>query len=262
MPVDEPWNMKPPRPHVEPSARWIRARVGETVLADSRRAMLLAWYGPGRLPTYALPAEDVRTDRFTSSAGAGTEDFLVDHDIDVDGRVLTRAARLFRDPPSPMRGLDGHWTFTWDEGVAWFEEAMEVHVHARDTSKRVDVLPSERHVRVEIDGEVVADSGRPHALFESWLPTRWYLPPDDVKDDLLVASDTTSDCPYKGHATYWSVRTARGLHPDVLWTYTDPVVECPRIAGLISFFNERVDLVVDGVLQERPLTPWSHGAPP
>jgi uncharacterized protein (DUF427 family) len=83
-----------------------------------------------------------------------------------------------------------------------------------------------------------------------------------VNEDLLVASDTTSDCPYKGHATYWSVRTATGLHPDVLWTYREPIVECPRIAGLISFFNERVDLVVDGVLQERPLTPWSHGAPP
>ncbi|HEY8057818.1 MAG TPA: DUF427 domain-containing protein, partial [Acidimicrobiales bacterium] len=113
MPVDEPWNMTPPRPHVEPSARWIRARVGETVLADSRRAMLLAWYGPGRLPTYCLPPEDVVTDGFTPSAGSGSEDFLVDHDIDVDGQVLPRAARLFRDPPSPMRGLDGHWTFTW-----------------------------------------------------------------------------------------------------------------------------------------------------
>jgi uncharacterized protein (DUF427 family) len=132
-----------------------------------------------------------------------------------------------------------------------------VHVHARDPSKRVDVVPSERHIRVELDGEVVADSSRPHALFETWLPTRWYLPMEDVRRELLVPSDTVTRCPYKGTAAYWSVTVGDTRHGDVAWSYAEPVPECPRIAGLVCFFNERVDLIVDGVAQPRPRSPWS-----
>jgi uncharacterized protein (DUF427 family) len=233
--------------------------VGDTVVADSSRALLLAWYGPGMLPTYALPAEDVRTEWFRPSAdpgdGAGG---LVDHDIEVDGRVIAGGTRRFGEPPNNrFRPVEGHWTFTWERGVRWFEEAFEVHHHARDTTKRVDTVPSDRHVRVELDGELVAESRRTLALFESWLPARWYFPPEDVRSALLVPSAMTSDCPYKGHATYWSVQTGAALHPDLAWRYADPVVECPRIAGLISFFNERIDLVLDGEPQEPPRTPWS-----
>jgi len=259
MPVDEPWHIPVPPPRVEPSPRWIRVRVGDELVADSRDALLLAWYGPGMLPTYALPAADVRTELLQPSAdpgdGAGG---AVDHDISVGGAVVAGGARLFREPEGTrLRALADHWTFTWDRGVRWFEEALEVHVHARDPSKRVDVVPSERHVRVELDGELIAESHQPHALFESWLPTRWYFAPEEVDAELLIPSETASDCPYKGHATYWSVRTGGTEHADLAWSYADPVVECPRIAGRISFFNERVDLVVDGELQERPRTPWS-----
>ncbi len=247
-----------PSPRVEPTPRWIRVRAGDVEIADSRRALLLAWYGPGMLPTYCLPAEDVHTDLFRPSAAPGPDGFRLDHDLHTGDLSLPGAAQLFRHPPAPLEALHDHWTFTWDAGLSWFEEALEVHVHARDPAKRVDVVPSERHVRVEIDGEVVAESTRPHALFETALPTRWYLPRGEVYQELLVPSDTVSRCPYKGTATYWSVRTDNALHRDVAWTYPAPVVECPRIAGLVAFFNERVDLVVDGVRQERPHTPWSE----
>lgn len=170
---------------------------------------------------------------------------------------MPKGATLFRGPPHPLQSLDGHWTFAWDTGLTWLEEALEVNVHARDTDKRVDVLPSERHVKVEIDGVVVAESRRPHALFETTLPTRWYLPMEHVRQDLLVPSDTVTRCPYKGKATYWSVQIGDRLHRDVAWTYLDPVVECPRIKGLLAFFNEKVDLIVDGERQGRPRTPWS-----
>ncbi len=255
--VEEPTFQLPP-PYVEPSPRWVRVRAGDTVVADSRRALLLAWYGPGRLPTYCLPEGDVRTDLLHASDRSSSQDFMIPYDVHAGGVVVERAARLFRDPPLPFEAVDGHWTFTWDAGLSWFEEALEVHVHARDPHKRVDVLPSERHVRVELDGEVVADTTRPHALFETTLPTRWYLPFDDVHEDLLLPSKTVSRCPYKGTARYWSVQTASGLHRDVAWSYPEPVVECPRIAGLVAFFNERVDLVVDGVPQARPRSPWSR----
>lgn len=246
-----------PVPRVEPSPRWIRARAGDTLVADSRRALLLAWYGPGKLPTYCLPAADVRTDLLSPSPRPSGDDFRVDHDLRVGDVVLERVAQLCSGPPPPLEMLDGYWTFTWDAGVSWFEEAFEVHVHARDTSKRVDVVPSERHVRVELDGQVVAESRRPHALFESPLPTRWYLPPEDVRQELLVPSDTVTRCPYKGTASYWSVRVGDAVYTDVVWSYPEPVPECPRIAGLVAFFNEKVDLTIDGVPQDRPLSPWS-----
>ena len=226
------------------------------MLADSRDALLLAWYGPGMLPTYCFPATDVRAELLAPSP-VGSGGFVLDHDVRVGDQVLERAAHLFLAPPPHLSAIDGRWTFAWDGRLRWFEEALEIHVHAKDTTKRVDAVPSERHVRVEIAGEVVADSRRPHALFETALPTRWYLPPDDVRWELLEPSATVTRCPYKGTARYWSVRAGGERHRDVAWSYPEPVPECPRIAGLVAFFNEKVDLVVDGEPVPRPITPWS-----
>jgi uncharacterized protein (DUF427 family) len=228
--------MQVPAPRVEPSPRWIRVRSGDQWVADSRRALLLAWYGPGMLPTYCIPAEDVRTDLLPG---------------------LGDAAIRLTGLPAPIDAANGMWTFAWDGRVQWFEEAMEMIVHAKDTSKRVDVVPSERHIRIEIGSELVAESRRPHALFETTLPTRWYLPSDDVRTDLFEPSGLVTQCPYKGTARYWSVRAGAQLHRDVVWSYPDPIPENPRIAGLICFFNERVDVTIDGELQARPDTPWS-----
>ena len=114
-------------------------------------------------------------------------------------------------------------------------------------------MPSERHVRVERDGELLAESLRPTALFETWLPTRWYLPAEDVRLDVLTPSDTVTRCPYKGQAR----SGRRSGHADIAWSYPEPIPECPRIAGLVCFFNEHVDLTLDGEPQKRPVTPWS-----
>lgn len=228
--------MELPAPHVEPSPRWVRVKADCEWVADSRRALLLAWYGRDRLPTYCFPAADIRADLLPA---------------------LGDAAIQLRNLPEPVGAAEGMWTFTWDGRAQWFEEAMEVFVHAKDTSKRVDVLPNERHVQVEISGELVAESRRPHALFETTLPTRWYLPADDVRWDLLEPSDVVTRCPYKGTARYWSVRAGGELHRDAVWSYPEPIPECPRIAGLMCFFNEKVDLTIDGERQARPDTPWS-----
>jgi uncharacterized protein (DUF427 family) len=218
-----------PAPYAEPTPRWIRVRVGDAWVADSRRALLLCRYGPGTLPTYAFPDEDV-----------------------ADPSLAHRLEGL----PPELAAAEGMWSFAWGGEARWFEEATEVFVHARDPSKRVDAIPSERHVRVEVGGTLLAESRRPTALFETWLPTRWYLPAEDVRLDVLAPSDTVTRCPYKGQARFWS---ARG-HADIAWSYPEPIPECPRIAGLICFFNEHVDLTVDGEPQERPVTPWSADA--
>lgn len=245
--------MDVPAPRVEPTPRWVRVRAGDTWVADSRRATLLCWYGPGMLPTYCFPPEDVRTDLLAHGDGER-------HDVAIGGgAVVEGGARRFDAPPAGFEELVGWWTFDWDRpGLAWFEEAEEVHVHARDTTKRVDVVGSERHVRVELAGETVAESRRPHALFETTLPTRWYLPQDDVRMELFEPSDTVSRCPYKGTARYWHVRAGGELHRDLVWSYPDPIPENPRIAGLLCFFNEHVDLVIDGERVARPVTPWSR----
>ena len=133
------------------------------------------------------------------------------------------------------------------------KEEEEVFVHVRDSHKRVDVLESSRHVVVSVNGETLADTRHPRLLFETGLPTRYYVPPEDVRMDLLRPSEKHTQCPYKGTASYWS---AEG-EEDVAWYYPEPIAEQPKLAGLIAFFNERVDIEVDGEPEERPETQWS-----
>jgi uncharacterized protein (DUF427 family) len=111
-------------------------------------------------------------------------------------------------------------------------------------------------VRVESDGELLAESDRPLLLFETTLPVRYYLPVEDVRVD-LIPSATISSCPYKGTAAWWSARVGDRVIEDVAWSYPTPIPENPRIAGLVCFRNEWVDLVVDGERLPRPVTPWS-----
>lgn len=254
------FDIEVPPSRVEPTPRWIRVRAGGEWIADSREALLLSWHGPVTLPTYCLPAESVRTDLLTPSAPgtAAPARFMSPYDVRTDGEPIRAAAFLLREAPPPFGAAEAHWTFTWrDQRVEWYEEATQVHVHARDPRHRVDAIPSERHVRVELEGELLAESRRPLALFETGLPTRWYLPAEDVRQELLEPSDTTTHCPFKGVAKYFSVRVGQALQPDLAWTYPAPIPENPRITNLIAFFNERVDLVVDGEHIKRPFTPWS-----
>lgn len=256
MTAEESWAVAPPS-RVETTARHIRVRVGDEVVADSQRALFLSWYGPTRLPTYALPARDVRTDLLLPSAGPSADVSMIDHDIHLGDRVVEHAAKLLDKLPDDLRRADGYWTFSWDDGVRWFEEAQEVHVHARDPQHRVDAIPSDRHVKVLVDGEVVAESDRPTAVFETHLPVRWYLPAGDVHQDRLTPSPTVTGCPYKGRARYWSVRAGGTDRDDLVWSYPEPIAELPGVKGLLCFFDEHVDMTIDGVKVPRPVTPWS-----
>ena len=183
---------------------------------------------------------------------------MIDHDVHLGDRVLERSAHLLDKVPPEARRVEGYWTFPWGGAVQWFEEALEVHTHARDPRHRVDAIPSDRHVRVELGGEVIAESTQPVALFETHLPTRWYFPPADVRMGLLAPTETRSTCPYKGHAHYWSVEAGGQEVEDLAWGYEEVYDDGPaRIRGLVAFFNEKVDMVVDGVRVARPVTPWS-----
>jgi uncharacterized protein (DUF427 family) len=240
---------------VEHGRKRVRAYLGGELVADTR-GPLLVWEWP-HFPVYYLPAADVRaelieTGEIESLAGLGDAELL---DVKVTTATAERAARRYRE--SPVRELRGAVRFDWNSMSEWFEEDEPVYVHARDPHSRVDILASSRHVRVELDGVTVAESRQPRILFETGLPPRYYLPITDVRMDLLRPSDTQTHCPYKGTASYWSVDTGQGLHTDIAWIYRTPLPESQKVAGLTCFYDERVEVFLDGERQARPDTPFS-----
>jgi uncharacterized protein (DUF427 family) len=210
---------------IETSAKRVRAYLGGEVVADTIHPRLV-WEKP-YYPTYYLPAEDVRIDLL---------------------KGIPDAIKRFDD--SPVEELRDLVRLDWDAMDAWFEEDEEVFVHPRSPYTRVDILPSSRHVRVDVDGITIAESTSPRILFETGPPVRYYLSKMHVRMDLLTPTDTVTRCPYKGQARYWSVRIGDEVHEDLAWSYPTPLPESERIAGMIAFYNDRVDLYVDGVLQE------------
>ncbi|MGI5270974.1 DUF427 domain-containing protein [Nonomuraea sp. CA-218870] len=238
------------RVRVEGSAKRVRTYLGGHPAADTTRA-LLVWEIP-YYPTYYLPLEDVMAELRPTGAverSPSRGDGLV-HTVAAGGKEAAGAALTF--PDSPLEAIRGHVRFAWDAMDAWFEEDEQVYVHARSPYTRVDILPSSRHVRVEVGSVTVADSRHARILFETGLPPRYYLPKTDVRLDLLEHTGTVTRCPYKGTAEYWSVDG----EPDLAWSYPTPLPESGRVAGLIAFYDEKVDTYVDGVLQERPKTPF------
>jgi uncharacterized protein (DUF427 family) len=245
-----------PAPAVLPSPRWVRVRFGGQIIADSRRALLLRQYGDHhQMPTYYFPQADVRMETLVAEAD---QDGLAWHAVRVGDR-LARAAAWVVTAPGRHPALAGYVSFSWARMDAWYEEDEEILVHARDPYHRIDVLPSTRHVRVVVAGETVAESRRPHILFETNLPPRYYLAPEEVRLLQLTPTSLRTRCPYKGEACYFSVHSGGRLHADLVWSYPDPIAECPKIRGRLCFFNEHIDLYIDGELQPRPLTPWSRG---
>jgi uncharacterized protein (DUF427 family) len=238
--------------------------VAGTVIADTTSALYL--FEHGRLPIYYLPRADVRTDLLVPTGTIGecprkgtstSYSVIVPGDHEAARRV--DMAWCYSKPLAGCELLSDYIAFDWNSADAWFEEDDEVFKHARDPYHRVDTLHSSRRVQVFIDGVQVAESSSPRLLFETGLPTRYYLPKVDVRLDLLVPSHTHSVCPYKGTASYYSVQLPDGgrLATDIVWYYPAPIAECPKIENLLCFFNEKVDIVVDGVAQPRPVTPWS-----
>jgi uncharacterized protein (DUF427 family) len=258
------FNFEPPPAgsviYLEPTPRRIRVIVGEQTVADSRRAYLL--HESGLQPVYYFPPEDVRsdllepTDRHTRCPKKGEASYYT---VRAGDRVVENGAwyypEVLRAAPPALKGLVA---FYFDRMDRWMEEAEEIGVHPRDPYHRVDVIASDRHVRVLLDGQLLADTRQALALFETGLPARWYIPAEDVMAE-LQPSDTVTHCPYKGQASYRSVRLPDGrLEEDLIWCYETPLFEMGRIAGRLCFFNERVDLELDGERQARPESAWSR----
>jgi uncharacterized protein (DUF427 family) len=218
------WNFTPPDEVglVEPLGRRLRATLaGETVI-DSEGAQLV--HVSGRLPVYALPPDDVH----------------------VAAAPIPQAPELV--------------TLAWDAVDAWFEEDERMFVHPRDPYHRIDSFATTRRVEIELDGVRLASSTRVVALYETGLPPRWYFPGADVDRARLRPSETVTECAYKGTAHHWSAVIGDRVVDDVAWSYAvgDTQPEGDPVAGRIAFYDERVDVTVDGSPRTRPQTPWSH----
>jgi uncharacterized protein (DUF427 family) len=160
-------------------------------------------------------------------------------------------------PPAGAPGLEDHFAFSWDALDAWFEEDEQLIAHAIDPYHRVDVRPTSRHVVVALHGVRLAETTHARALFESGLPTRWYLPREDVLVE-LEPSQLRTECAYKGVASYLSVRVGEELFENLAWTYPEPRHDATAVRDFLCFFDEAVDLDLDGERQERPATPWGQ----
>lgn len=263
------------RVRVEPAAKRIRVVLGGVVVADTTRAVYV-WENPS-YPQYYIPLGDVlpgvlkETGTTSRSPSRGTARHYSVH-VNTQGsfdrgnhsmnseyssgdKVAEDAAWCYAD--SPLEELRDRVRFDWSAMDAWFEEDEEVFVHPRSPYTRVDILRASRSVRVEVDGEVVAETTHPTFLFETGLPRRTYIPKLDVRLERLDPTDSVTMCPYKGTARYWSVRAGGQVHRDLAWSYDAPFRESAPIAGLVAFYDEKVDVFVDGERQARPKTVFS-----
>jgi uncharacterized protein (DUF427 family) len=243
----------------EPSPRRVRVKFGGETIADSTAARL--FFETRHLPVYYFPRADVRmdllrpTEHHTYCPYKGTASYWT---IAAGGRESENAVWGYLEPFDEVAAIRDYVAFYWKQADSWWEEDEEIFVHPRDPYKRVDVIASSRPVKVVLGGQVVAETSRARFLFETRLPTRYYIPQEDVRMDLLVPTDKVTACPYKGTARYWTARIGGQEYPDIVWGYPDPIPECPKIKGLLCFFNEQVDAIfVDGAEVPRPMTPWS-----
>ncbi len=260
----------------QPTAKRVRALLGEETAVDTTRA-LLVWEPQRIVPQYAVPEADVLAELVSGQVGDGATQggpvrlsadgplvLTPDAGFGVhsgDGEVLTIRGKGGDRPGAGFRPADpelaGYVVLDFHAFDGWLEEEERIVSHPRDPFARIDVRRSARSVRIERDGRVLAESTRSRLLFETHLPVRFYLPREDVHTDLLRPSDTVTACAYKGVASYWSLQMDGLTVRDIAWSYPQPLTDAVDVRDMLCFFDERVDVVVDGVLRERPETPWS-----
>jgi uncharacterized protein (DUF427 family) len=242
-----------PAGHVEPAPRRVRAEFSGEVVLDTTEARYV-WEWPN-YPQYYIPVADVQPgvlvdEQHAQKLRLGT---ARRHGLRIGDNSRPGCARVYGDDAA--NGIAGTVRFDWDALDAWFEEDEEIFVHPRNPYTRVDALRSTRAVRIELDGVVLAESSSPVMVFETGLPTRYYLNRTEVNLDHLLPTATVTSCPYKGKTSgYWSVRIGETVHPDLAWAYDFPTRQLQPIAGLIAFYNEKVDVTIDERHLERPVT--------
>lgn len=255
----------------EPTEKRIRATIGDGIVVDSTRA-LLVWEPRRIVPSYAVPVEDVRAELVPSAVprpplpGAASPAGVLLHPgipfaaPSADGEALdirlggeTREAAAFRPADAD---LSGYAVLDFRAFDAWYAEDEQVVGHPRDPFHRIDIHQSSRNVRIELDGQVLAESSQPLLLFETGLPTRFYMQADDLRVPSR-SNDRRTYCAYKGEASYLTLELEGGPRDDLVWSYQSPLRDAAVLEGRIAFFDEKVDVVLDGERRDRPRTQFS-----
>jgi uncharacterized protein (DUF427 family) len=246
----------PPKHHalyLEPSPRRVRGVIGGETVVDSLDVKLL--HETGHLPVWYFPRSDVRFDLLEATEHTTHCPFKGDArywSIRAGGKLAENKVWGYPELINDCPDILDHVAFYWDAVDHWYEEDEEVFVHPRDPYHRVDIVPSSRAVKVSLDGVVLAESTRPMAVFETNLPTRWYLPKEDIVGE-YEATERRTSCPYKGTATYWTV----GGNESIAWSYENPIPAAEALRGLVAFYDEVVDVDLDGERQERGYSPFA-----
>lgn len=257
MSLDEPAILPPGGDlQIVPGDKWIRGTLNGQTIVDSRQFSFV-WEVP-YWPWWFFPRSHINAElaeQAKPDLSGEDPDGLVRYDLICGDRRLAGVARAY--PNSPNAELRDLVAIEFDSLDHWFEEDVEVFVHPRSPFTRIDALASSRHIVVSIDGVVLAESHKPTILYETGAPARFYLPLTDVKLDIVHPSDRTASCPYKGDSNFFSAQVGDRVVDDIAWTYVLPRPESTPIAGLVSFYNEIVDIDIDG---ERIPRPSSHFA--
>ncbi|KAF8626929.1 hypothetical protein AX17_006430 [Amanita inopinata Kibby_2008] len=233
-----------PLPHIEQSPRRVRLYFGGVCLIDTKSAKFV--WQTKYYPLYFFVEQDLP--KAYLKAVEETAEKVV-YDVAIGGKTAPGSLTLHRS--GDLKGL---FTIKFSSMDHWFEEGEEIFVHPKDPYKRVDVLQSSRNVRVEINGVEVANTRAPRFLYETMLPTRTYIPKVDCRLDLLEESQLTTQCPYKGEANYYHVKLpSQEKFENVVWWYRSPLPECGAVKGYLSFYDEKVDVFIDGEKQPRPV---------
>jgi len=242
----------------EPSPRRIRIKFNGRVIVDSTNVMLMR--EGGHVPVLYFPMNDVQMDLFgptNYSTYCGYKGEASYWTVSVGDRTEENVMWSYLNPHYETRSIKDYVALYWDRVDEWWEEDEQIFGHARDPKKRLDTVPSHRQVKIVLGGEVVSETTNAIFAFEGNHPLRFYIPESDITMALLTPTETTSVCPYKGRASYFSATINGIAYNDIAWSYRETLPECPRIKDLICFFNENVDAVfLDGEELPRPETKW------
>lgn len=234
-------------PNWVPVAKWVRVRLGDDYIANSQQVMLKRKFPM----VFFFPQDDVNMELLEAAGQSSRSDEWGAHTawhVKTDYKKAENAAWSYEKPTTKApENIDKYIAFNWHAMDAWLEEEEEVRVHPRDPYHRIDTCNSSRHVRISISGEVVAETRRPVLLFETGLPVRFYIPKTDVRLDMLQPTNHQTQCPYKGTASYYSIKNGSDTLKNLVWTYPFPNASVLKIKDMLAFFTEKLDDVfIDG----------------
>lgn len=243
---------------LEDYPRHVRAVVDGETVAESKRPMLMI--ESGYEIDYYFPQADLDMSRLQSSGEKKTSGYKgtqVFYNLVLEDRIIENAAWIYPDTPQNRPDLSAYVAFDWHKIDHWYEEDREIIGHPRNPYHRVDAFPSKRHIQIVVNGATIAESNNAHFLFETGFPTRYYLPQEDVNMDYLTPTGLSTICTYKGVSSYWTINVNGETHENVVWGYENPMPQQHEIKGLMAFYNEKLDVYVDGKLEEKPRTVFS-----